>query len=86
MLLSYRQLTIVCLMVLLQCAGIVWSTDQPKVSWRISGELEEACSCDAACPCWWDSKPTKMTCSGGETLFIENGNYGKLRLDGLAFS
>lgn len=71
-------------MVLLLCACFSWSADQQKVSWRISGELEEACSCDAACPCWWDSKPTKMTCGGGETLFIEKGNYGNVRLDGLA--
>jgi len=69
---------------LLLCAGVLWSADQQKVSWKISGELEEACSCDAACPCWWDSKPTKMTCGGGETLFIEKGNYGPTRLDGLA--
>jgi hypothetical protein len=71
-------------LVLLLFAGLSWSADQQKVSWRISGELEEACSCDAACPCWWDSKPTKMTCGGGETLFIEKGNYGSTKLDGLA--
>ena len=83
--LSYRQTTVACFVMLLWCASLSRSADQPKkVSWRISGELEEACSCDAACPCWWDSKPTKMTCGGGETLFIEKGNYGDLRLDGLA--
>jgi len=82
--LSHRQSTTVFFMVLLLCACFSWSADQQKVSWRISGELEEACSCDAACPCWWDSKPTKMTCGGGETLFIEKGNYGNVRLDGLA--
>ncbi|HZO99928.1 MAG TPA: DUF1326 domain-containing protein [Terriglobia bacterium] len=65
-------------------ANTLRSAEPQKVSWRIAGELEEACSCDAACPCWWDSKPTKMTCSGGYTLFIEKGNYGKVRLDGLA--
>ena len=84
MCLSYRQSTTVFLMGLVLCASLSWSADQQKVSWRISGELEEACSCDAACPCWWDSKPTKMTCGGGETLFIEKGNYGNVRLDGLA--
>lgn len=60
--------------------------EQPKdkTPWKITGQLEEACSCDAACPCWFDSKPTKMTCSGGQVLFIQKGNYGKVRLDGLA--
>src|SRR6185312_17170704 len=54
--------------------------------WKITGQLEEACSCDAACPCWFESKPTKMTCSGGQVLFIEKGTYGKTKLDGLAIA
>ena len=60
--------------------------DQPKdkTPWKITGQLEEACSCDAACPCWFNSKPTKMTCGGGQVLFIQKGNYGKTKLDGLA--
>ncbi|MEP6685607.1 MAG: DUF1326 domain-containing protein [Verrucomicrobiota bacterium] len=62
------------------------AADAPKnkTPWKITGQLEEACSCDAACPCWFDSKPTKMKCSGGQVLFIEKGNYGKVKLDGLA--
>ena len=51
--------------------------------WKMSGQLEEACSCDAACPCWFDSKPTKMNCSGGFALFIDKGSYGNVPLDGL---
>jgi hypothetical protein len=57
-----------------------------KTPWKITGQLEEACSCDAACPCWFGSKPTKMTCGGGQVLFIEKGNYGKVKLDGLAIA
>src|SRR6266699_5540822 len=57
---------------------------ESKTPWKITGQLEEACSCDAACPCWFDSKPTKMTCGGGQVLFIQKGNYGKVKLDGLA--
>src|SRR5438552_19207012 len=59
---------------------------EDKTPWKITGQLEEACSCDAACPCWFDSKPTKMTCSGGQVLFIQKGNYGKVKLDGLAIA
>src|SRR5215472_5610770 len=55
-----------------------------KAAWRISGQLEEACSCDAACPCWMDSKPTRMNCSGGQVIFINKGSYGNVPLDGLA--
>jgi hypothetical protein len=62
--------------------------DQPKdkTPWKITGQLEEACSCDAACPCWFGSKPTKMTCGGSQVLFIEKGNYGNVKLDGLAIA
>jgi hypothetical protein len=56
----------------------------PKVNWKITGDLEEACSCDAACPCWFESKPTKMNCGGVQVLFIEKGHYGDTKLDGLA--
>ena len=57
-----------------------------KTPWKITGQLEEACSCNAACPCWFNSKPTKMTCGGGQVLFIEKGTYGKTKLDGLAIA
>jgi len=52
--------------------------------WKIVGELEESCSCDGACPCWFGNKPTKMNCSGNAVFFITKGNYGKVSLDGLA--
>jgi hypothetical protein len=58
--------------------------DEKPAPWKVSGQLEEACSCDAACPCWFDSKPTKMDCSGGFALFIDKGTYGNVPLDGLA--
>ena len=79
---------------ILLCALVVSSgislraADQPndKTPWKITGQLEEACSCDAACPCWFNSKPTKKTCGGGQVLFIEKGNYGNVKLDGLAMA
>lgn len=77
------------LVVGLVCVAVpVQAADQPKdkTPWKITGQLEEACSCDAACPCWFNSKPTKMTCSGGQVLFIQKGNYGKVKLDGLAIA
>jgi hypothetical protein len=55
-----------------------------KVSWKVSGELEEACSCHAACPCWFKSLPSRMTCDGVQVIFITKGRYGKTSLDGLA--
>jgi len=63
-------------------ASTASAVDEPKdkTPWKITGQLEEACSCDAACPCWFGSKPTKMTCGGGQVLFIQKGNYGKVKL------
>lgn len=59
-------------------------TGAPKSPWKIVGQLEEACSCNAACPCWFGSKPTRMTCGGGQFIFIEKGTYGNVSLDGLS--
>jgi hypothetical protein len=58
--------------------------EEKQVKWKITGQLEEACSCNAACPCWFDSKPTRATCGGNQVLFIQKGNYGSVKLDGLA--
>ena len=57
---------------------------EKKVAWQVTGELEEACSCAPACPCWFKSLPTKMTCDGLQVVFITKGRYGKTPLDGLA--
>jgi hypothetical protein len=62
----------------------VSAADTSKVSWKVTGELEEACSCRAACPCWFKSLPSRMTCDGAQIIFITKGNYGKVPLDGLA--
>ena len=50
-----RKTTFFALLLLL--AGVAAAgADEKKSPWRVSGELEEACSCDAACPCWFDSQ------------------------------
>src|SRR6266705_2271759 len=62
------------------------SSTAPKVSWKVTAELEEACSCNAPCPCWFASIPSKMTCNGAQIVFISKGHYGKTPLDGLALA
>ena len=69
--------------ILLVLAALPILAEEKKTPWKMSGQLEEACSCDAACPCWFDSKPTHMNCSGGFVLFIDKGSYGNVKLDGL---
>src|SRR5258708_35380088 len=83
---AMRAKSILAVLVLLAGAVTARAGDEKKEPWKVSGQLEEACSCDAACPCWFNSKPTKMTCGGGQVLFIEKGNYGKVKLDGLAIA
>jgi len=68
---------------LLLVAVVTVADDKKTTPWKVSGQLEEACSCDAACPCWFGSKPTKMNCSGGYAIFIDKGSYGNVPLDGL---
>ena len=75
------------LAVTVAAAFVLSAAQEPKkTSWKITGQLEEACSCAAACPCWFDSKPTKATCGGSQVLFIQKGNYGNVKLDGLAIA
>jgi len=57
---------------------------EAKTPWKVAGELEEACSCRPACPCWFKSLPSRMTCDGAQIIFITTGHYGKTHLDGLA--
>src|SRR5438093_2189027 len=57
---------------------------ESKPPWKVTGELEEACSCRPACPCWFKSLPSRMTCDGAQIIFISKGRYGKVPLDGLA--
>jgi hypothetical protein len=83
-----RNLIIASALLFLGTPSFVARADAPKgapaTPWKIVGELEESCSCDAVCPCWFGNKPTKMNCSGNAVFFITKGNYGKVTLDGLA--
>ena len=54
--------------------------------WKITAELEEACSCRAPCPCWFKLQPSRMTCDGVQAIFIRTGRFGKTELDGLAIA
>jgi hypothetical protein len=72
--------------VLLSATGsALLAADQVKSTpWKISGQLEEACRCNGACPCWFGKKPTHSTCGGGQVLFITKGHSGNVSLEGLA--
>jgi hypothetical protein len=63
--------------------ALTLTAEDKKTPWKMAGQLEEACSCNAACPCWFMSSPTHSQCSGGYALFIDKGSYGTVALDGL---
>ncbi len=77
------------LVALMACGAVTVSAasesgNTDKTPWKVSGELEEACSCRPPCPCWFKSVPSRMTCDGVQAIFIRKGRYGKTPLDGLA--
>ncbi len=81
---SLAVLAILSISLALAASAAAASAEKP--TWKISGQLEESCSCDAACPCWFDSKPTMPSCSGNQVIFIKHGRYGGVPLDGLAIA
>ena len=74
------------LLILLLAAVSLTASADDKKPWKMKGQLEEACSCNAACPCWFGSKPTHSQCNGGFALFIDKGSYGGVPLDGLGLA
>ena len=54
-------------------------------SWRMQGEVMEACSCNLTCPCNFGGEPTQSPCEAIVGFRIQEGNYGNTRLDNLNF-
>ncbi len=79
-----RSRVLLILLSVVSAAAVFAQENNPP--WKMSGQLEEACSCNAACPCWFGSMPTRAQCSGGFVLFIDHGSYGNVPLDGLGLA
>ncbi len=56
-----------------------------ETSWRIRGDILEACSCVTTCPCNFGSDPTNLPCDVILGFRIQEGQYRNTRLDGLNF-
>lgn len=52
-------------------------------TWRIRGDVMEACNCTTTCPCNFGSDPTQIPCEAILGWRIQEGQYGDTRLDGL---
>lgn len=60
-----------------------------NVSWRVSGEYFETCSCTYLCPCLptnMAGQPSQGHCYFAMALAIGRGRYGDQPLDGLNFA
>lgn len=59
-----------------------------KISWQLSGDYFEACSCTYVCPCVpsnMAAQPTKGYCDVALVFHVDRGRFGKVKLDGLNF-
>jgi len=60
-----------------------------KVSWQLSGDYFETCSCNYVCPCVPTNlagQPTKGHCYFAFVFHVDGGRYGNVGLDGLNFA
>jgi hypothetical protein len=58
------------------------------ISWEISGQYVESCSCDFICPCLpghMAVKPTKGSCTFAMAFHVDQGHFGVERLDDMSF-
>jgi hypothetical protein len=53
-------------------------------TWRIQGDVMEACNCNITCPCNFGGDPTEIPCEAILGLRIREGSYGNTRLDALS--
>lgn len=53
-------------------------------TWRIRGDYFESCNCDTACPCVWQSAPTRGYCHSLQAYRVTEGYYGDVDLSGLS--
>jgi hypothetical protein len=51
--------------------------------WKIKGGWFDVCRCNVPCPCSWAQPPDDGYCEGILLWHIEEGHYGKVKLDGL---
>jgi len=55
-----------------------------NAKWSFEADFLQACNCDYGCPCEFSAPPTRGFCEGMGAWRISRGNYGEVRLDGLA--
>src|SRR4030095_14993654 len=57
-----------------------------EVAWQMKGQYIKNCNCIAACPCDTTGFPyPEKGCEGMCGMYITQGNFGKVKLDGLSW-
>lgn len=54
-----------------------------QTEWMIRGSEIASCNCSYGCPCQFNALPTNGDCRAAIGIEIEEGHYGKVKLDGL---
>ena len=57
----------------------------PTMQWSFKGREFINCNCAYGCPCQFNALPTHGNCQAVGAIHIDEGQYGKTRLDGLSF-
>ena len=57
--------------------------EESMSKWNIKSDYIETCNCDFGCPCNFDGFPTYGFCRALVFFHIKEGNFGKVKLDGL---
>lgn len=61
--------------------------EKKPTAWRIKGDFLLSCNCDVFCPCVISlgrANPTCGKCFSWWLIHVEEGNYGRVKLDGLS--
>ncbi|MGE5722870.1 MAG: DUF1326 domain-containing protein [Sphingomonadales bacterium] len=56
------------------------------VDWRMRGPEIANCNCDWGCPCQFNALPTHGHCRAMTAMRIDEGHFGEVSLDGLAWA
>lgn len=57
-----------------------------KIDWMIKGPWLTTCNCIVRCPCQFNALPSHGHCRAAVGCEIEEGYFGKVRLDGVRFA
>ncbi|MBA3564399.1 MAG: DUF1326 domain-containing protein [Gammaproteobacteria bacterium] len=53
------------------------------IDWSIRGPEVTTCNCNWGCPCQFNSLPSHGNCRAAVAMRIDEGHFGKVKLDGL---